>query len=117
MTPLQRLRRYVEMRRNHPLRGLGESIHQIHSGTEWEAEVRLADLEAILPLCSEAVERDAARWRHAVKYGFPVRNQSPHSEDLRWVVFREKTLMHLGSTPGDAIDAAMSASSETEEGK
>jgi hypothetical protein len=50
-----RVRRYVEMRAAKPLRGVGECIHGVHTGTEWEAELLLSDLRALL------AERDRLR--------------------------------------------------------
>jgi hypothetical protein len=43
-----RVRRYVQMRREKPLRQVGEPIHGVHGGTEWEAELRLSDVAALL---------------------------------------------------------------------
>lgn len=40
--------RYIEMRKAQPLRGLGDSIHVIHAGTEFEAELKFSDLEALV---------------------------------------------------------------------
>ena len=51
-----RLQRYVDMRKEKPLRGLTESIHGIHFGTEWEAEVRLADIREVLNRVKELEE-------------------------------------------------------------
>lgn len=45
---MEAVRRYVEMRRKMPLSGLGDSVHHIHASTEFEAELRLSDLEAII---------------------------------------------------------------------
>lgn len=41
-----RVQRYIDMRRKQPCRQLGDSIHGIHFGTEWRAELRFSDLEA-----------------------------------------------------------------------
>lgn len=47
-TPLHeamaRLRRYIDMRQKQPLRGMDDRLHCIHTGTPWEAELRLSDL-------------------------------------------------------------------------
>lgn len=38
---------YVKMRQAAPLSGIGDSVHQIHTSTEFEAELRFSDLEAV----------------------------------------------------------------------
>lgn len=45
-----RVEQYVRMRREKPLRLTNDSIHAVHTGTEWEAELRLSDLEIVLAL-------------------------------------------------------------------
>lgn len=35
---------YVEMRARQPLRSHGDSVHTIHAGTDYEAELKLSDL-------------------------------------------------------------------------
>ena len=46
---LERIRRYVEVRdKLMPLRGLDSIIHGIHGGTEYEAQITLDDLRAIV---------------------------------------------------------------------
>lgn len=46
---LARLRRYVEVRTTaKPIAGLCDTVHGVHTGTEWEAEVRLSDLAAVV---------------------------------------------------------------------
>lgn len=47
---LAAVRRYVEMRDAQPLKGLDETIHAIHTGTDFAAELRLPDLRAVLAL-------------------------------------------------------------------
>lgn len=47
---IARVERYVLMRREKPLRLTNNSIHAVHTGTEWEAELRLSDLEIVLAL-------------------------------------------------------------------
>lgn len=44
---LRRVQHYVAMRRAKPFLGLGDSIHCIHTGTEWEAELTFSDMSAI----------------------------------------------------------------------
>ena len=48
MTALERIRRYVAMRAEMPLRNMDDSIHGVHTGTQWEAELRLSDVAALL---------------------------------------------------------------------
>lgn len=43
-----RVIRYLDMRRCKPLRQVDEHIHGIHLGTEWEADLRLGDLETVM---------------------------------------------------------------------
>lgn len=45
---LSRVVRYLGMRRIRPLRQVDEHIHGIHMGTEWEADLRLGDLETVI---------------------------------------------------------------------
>lgn len=45
---LERVKRYIDMRDAKPLRQIDDSIHGIHMGTEWEAELTLADLRAVV---------------------------------------------------------------------
>lgn len=45
----ERIALYVARRERKPLNGLGDSIHSIHVGTEWEAELLWSDLKAIVP--------------------------------------------------------------------
>lgn len=58
---LQRVQRYVEMRNAKPILGLGDTIHAIHIGTEWAAEITLSDLEQVLREVDN-VERRAGEW-------------------------------------------------------
>jgi hypothetical protein len=44
---LERIRKYVRIRKEMPLGGLGEIVHTIHAGTEYEAEISLEDLQTI----------------------------------------------------------------------
>ena len=46
----QRLLRYVEMRTAKPMNQLGDVVHGIHTGTEWEAELRLSDMRQVCSL-------------------------------------------------------------------
>ena len=41
---IQRVQHYVDMRLKQPLSQIGNSIHAIHTSTEWEAELLLSDL-------------------------------------------------------------------------
>lgn len=45
-TALKPFARYAEMRSAQPLSGLGDIIHCIHTGSPFEAEIRLSDCEA-----------------------------------------------------------------------
>lgn len=45
--------KYLEMRRRQPLTGLSDSIHTIHTGTPYEAEITIADLEATIQEISD----------------------------------------------------------------
>jgi hypothetical protein len=51
---------------------------------------------------------DAARWKHVVNYGVPVRNQSGDQEAM-WLAFSGPHDWHFGSTPTDAIDKAIAS--------
>jgi hypothetical protein len=54
----------------------------------------------------EAAERDARRYQFCQHHGFPVRNQTARTEDVRWVACKDKQLFY-GATPSFAIDAAI----------
>ena len=69
-----RVRRYVEMRAAKPLRGVGECIHRVHTGTEWEAELLLSDLRALLAERDEA-RRNARAWQSAAHTAGQYREQ------------------------------------------
>lgn len=43
---LEPFARYAEMRAAKPFVGLGEEIHAIHTGTEWEAEITVSHVNA-----------------------------------------------------------------------
>ena len=60
-----RLRRYVEMTHAKPLRHSTDRIHGIHTGTQWEAELRLSDLEAVLKMIGDRTEPDGLSERGA----------------------------------------------------
>ena len=47
-TALMRVQHYVNMRNAMPLKGIGDSVHTIHQGTKWEAELTLSDLVAVM---------------------------------------------------------------------
>ena len=47
-TPTERVARYVQMRDEKPLRNQDDLITRLHTGTEWEAELTLSDLRALL---------------------------------------------------------------------
>ncbi len=48
MTALSRVKNYVKMRTIKPLRSQDDIINGIHSGTEFEAELRHSDLKELL---------------------------------------------------------------------
>jgi hypothetical protein len=50
------LRRYVECRAKLPIRGMDDVIHAIHTGTEYEAELRLSDLRAVISVRPDSKE-------------------------------------------------------------
>lgn len=70
MTPdlagaLERVRRYCQVRAERPMRQISaDEIHAVHTGTEWEASLFLADIRTLLARCDKTaaleVERDAA---------------------------------------------------------
>lgn len=43
-----RVRRYLLMREEQPIRGSDDVIHAIHLGTDYAAELRLSDLQTIM---------------------------------------------------------------------
>lgn len=47
---LKPISHYVSMRQKAPLRGLSDSVHAIHTGSAYEAEITMADLERIADL-------------------------------------------------------------------
>lgn len=58
----------------------------------------------------EAAEKDAERWRVALKIGFPVRNHRARIYDVRWTVNGD----FFGATPTVAIDAARAEAQKEE---
>jgi hypothetical protein len=53
------VRHYLRMREQQPLQGLGDTIHAIHTGTEYAAELRLSDLRAAI----EGVAQPTRDWK------------------------------------------------------
>lgn len=53
--------------------------------------------------------RDAARWQHCERFGFPVRNQTGGGF-RSWVAFEADGNIVYGDSPATAVDAAMRAS-------
>lgn len=47
---LSRITRYAQMLLYKPISQMGDVVHGIHTGTEWEAELRISDLREILSL-------------------------------------------------------------------
>lgn len=45
-----RIRHYVTMRDEKPFRQLDDVIHAIHTGSQWEAELLLSDIRAVLEI-------------------------------------------------------------------
>jgi hypothetical protein len=74
---LERIQRYVAMRKAKPLRQMDDTIHGIHFGTEWGAELRLSDLAALLQALRSseeqrdrmrgALERSTEGWANAIE--------------------------------------------------
>jgi hypothetical protein len=96
---IERIARYLRMREEKPLRGIdADRVHCIHTGTEWEAELRLSDLRALLQSLSgpsqqviEAVMDIVRRHVHsshflrikaAVEADIPKQEQ--RNKNLRW---------------------------------
>lgn len=50
---LSRITRYAQMLHDKPLSQMGDVVHGIHTGTEWEAELRISDLREVLNLIEE----------------------------------------------------------------
>ena len=57
---LSRIKRYVQMLHDKPLSQMGDVVHGVHTGTEWEAELRISDLREVLNLIEEL--KDALQW-------------------------------------------------------
>ena len=57
---LSRIKRYVQMLHDKPLSQRGDVLHGIHTGTEWEAELRISDLREVLNLIEEL--KDSLQW-------------------------------------------------------
>lgn len=51
---LSRLQRYIAMRASKPLRQSDDVIHGIYTGTEWEADLLLSDLQAAVAELADA---------------------------------------------------------------
>lgn len=52
---LEPLNHYVRCRQAMPMRGIGDSVHTIHVGSEFEAELTFSQLEAIAALSRSEV--------------------------------------------------------------
>lgn len=57
---LRRIQHYVAMRRAKPFLGLGDNVHNIHTGTEWEAELLFSDLCAVADAGAALATEDRA---------------------------------------------------------
>lgn len=60
LKPLERVMRYLEMRKAKPMPQLGDSIHSVNIGSEWEAELRLSDLDEAAAALTALQAREAA---------------------------------------------------------
>lgn len=61
LSATHRVARYVEMTAAKPLRGADRDLlHCIHTGTEWEAELRLSDIAALMARAEELETIEAA---------------------------------------------------------
>jgi hypothetical protein len=50
LSAIGRIRHYVAMRDEQPLSQTTDTIHAIHTGTRWEAELLLSDLRSVLEI-------------------------------------------------------------------
>src|SRR5690606_31263701 len=46
--PINRIKQYLEMRKAMPMPQLGDCIHCVNTGTEWEGELRLSDMRRLM---------------------------------------------------------------------
>ncbi len=97
------VRRYLAARDAKPMHGTDpDVIHTIHTGTEWEAELRVSDLRALAQQSAavdEATKRDADRYRW-------LRNCTTDDEDL--IIIRGEHGRHTDELLSlDALDAAI----------
>lgn len=53
---LSQIRDYVGKRRQQPLQGLGNSVHSVHIGTEFEAEITFSALERVADLAAKVAQ-------------------------------------------------------------
>lgn len=67
---LDRISRYVMMRRLKPMRSMDDVIHGIHMGEEWEAELCLSDIDAAVALFQE-MSHLILQYRNDLVYSLP----------------------------------------------
>ena len=64
---LHRIKRYIQMRDEKPIKHSHDIINGVHAGTEWEAELRLSDIRNVIHEIEKlrAAARDLAKhiWR------------------------------------------------------
>ncbi len=48
MTHIERISKYVDMNRKKPIKMAGDIVHSVHMGTEWEAVLKLSDIQKLL---------------------------------------------------------------------
>ena len=58
---IERVRDYVSIRDEYPMRELGDVVHAVHLTTDWEAEIRLSDLRLILAAWDKRHDGDTER--------------------------------------------------------
>lgn len=59
---LARVRRYVAMRDAQSLGRTDDQVHGIHVGTEWEAELSLSDLRAVLAMVPHELDAQTTKY-------------------------------------------------------
>lgn len=47
MSGIDRINRYLDMRKAQPMPQLGDLVHCVNTGTDWEGELRLSDLNVM----------------------------------------------------------------------
>lgn len=55
---LARIKRYLAMRDAKPVRASTDTIHGIHCGTQWEADLLLSDLRVVVAAFPDALNAE-----------------------------------------------------------